>query len=89
MALRSAEELRAIGAVQTRRICVVERYLERSGRRPQALGVHVALASFKLAAIFEGIHLRVAQGAAEDAGFGDVGDAVEPLLAAGLRALKA
>lgn len=47
---------------------------------------HLGLAHFKLAAILEGIHHRFAAGQTVGAGFDTIGSAVEPLLAAGLRA---
>ena len=47
---------------------------------------HLGLAHFKLAAILEGIHHRFAAGQTVGGGFDTIGSAVEPLLAAGLRA---
>jgi hypothetical protein len=48
---------------------------------------HLGLAHFKLAVILEGIHFRHAQGQTVGEGFDSVGNAVEPILAAGLAAI--
>ncbi|WP_219414938.1 phosphotransferase family protein [Pseudonocardia nigra] len=66
----------------------VARYAERSGRDLSELGFHLALGYFKSAVICEGIHYRYQQGQTVGAGFDTVGQAVEPLLAAGLAALR-
>jgi aminoglycoside phosphotransferase (APT) family kinase protein len=63
-------------------------YAERSGRDLAAMGFYLGLASFKLAVILEGIHYRYTQGQTVGEGFDSVGDAVEPLIAAGITALK-
>lgn len=65
----------------------LERYAAASGRDLGEMGFHTALANFKLAVICEGIHHRYQAGQTVGDGFEHVGDAVEPLLAAGLRAL--
>ncbi|QCX28384.1 phosphotransferase family protein [Nocardioides jishulii] len=51
-----------------------------------AMEFHLGLAHYKLAAILEGIHHRFVAGQTVGGGFDHIGDAVEPLLAAGLRA---
>ena len=55
-----------------------------SGRDLDRMDFHLGLAYFKLAVILEGIHYRHLQGQTVGAGFDHIGDAVEPLLAAGL-----
>ncbi|MFE9099988.1 phosphotransferase family protein [Actinomadura geliboluensis] len=67
---------------------VVARYAARSGRDVSSIGFYVALACFKLAVISEGIHYRYLRGQTVGEGFGAVGAAVEPLLRAGLAALR-
>ncbi|MEU1430807.1 phosphotransferase family protein [Nocardia sp. NPDC005746] len=64
------------------------RYAERSGRDLANLGFYQGLAAFKLAAILEGIHYRYLHGQTVGAGFDTIGDAVEPLLRAGIDAVK-
>ncbi|GMA21832.1 phosphotransferase family protein [Arsenicicoccus piscis] len=66
----------------------VARYEQTSGRHAADLGFYEALAFFKLAVILEGIHLRHAQGKTVGEGFAHIGDAVEPLLAAGLSVIS-
>jgi aminoglycoside phosphotransferase (APT) family kinase protein len=66
---------------------VVERY-SRGGRDLSDLGFYLGLAYFKIAVILEGIHYRHLHGQTVGEGFDQVGDAVEPLLEAGLSALK-
>lgn len=66
---------------------IVARYEERSGRRLRDLGFNLGLASFKLAAILEGIHYRYLRGETVGAGFDQLGDLVEPLLDSGLTAM--
>ena len=63
-------------------------YAEHSGRDLSAIGFYLGLASFKLAVILEGIHYRYTQGQTVGEGFDSVGAAVEPLVAAGITALK-
>ena len=48
---------------------------------------HLGLAHLKLAVILEGIHYRFLQGQTVGAGFDTIGEAVQPLLSAGLAAL--
>lgn len=63
-------------------------YADETGRDLAAIGFYLALASFKLAVILEGIHYRCAQGQTVGEGFDSVGDAVEPLISAGITSLK-
>ncbi|MGH3366017.1 MAG: phosphotransferase family protein [Nocardioidaceae bacterium] len=67
---------------------MLTRYGERSDRDLSDIGFYLALAHFKLAVILEGIHFRYTRGQTVGAGFEKVGDRVEPILAAGLRATK-
>ena len=64
------------------------RYAAASGRSLGHLGFHIALGAFKLAVILEGIHYRHAHGQTVGAGFDQIGQMVEPLVAIGLDALK-
>jgi aminoglycoside phosphotransferase (APT) family kinase protein len=64
------------------------RYAAGSDRDMSRFGWYLGLASYKLAGILEGIHLRHSRGQTVGAGFAGIGDAVPPLLAAGLRSLK-
>ncbi len=66
----------------------LERYAAAGGPDLDALDFHLGLAYFKLAAILEGITYRHQQGQTVGDGFEGVGDAVEPLLAAGLDATR-
>jgi aminoglycoside phosphotransferase (APT) family kinase protein len=63
------------------------RYAGQSGRSLDAMPFYLALAHFKLAVICEGIHRRHVEGTTPDGAFGKVGDAVQPLVLAGLAAL--
>jgi aminoglycoside phosphotransferase (APT) family kinase protein len=65
----------------------LEQYAAASGRDLSRMDFHLGLAHFKLAVILEGIHFRHAQGHTVGEGFDSVGDAVQPLLAAGLTAI--
>jgi aminoglycoside phosphotransferase (APT) family kinase protein len=65
----------------------LERYAAASGRDLRAMDFHLGLAHLKLAVILEGIHYRFLHGQTVGAGFDTVGQAVQPLLAAGLAAL--
>jgi aminoglycoside phosphotransferase (APT) family kinase protein len=65
----------------------LEQYAAASGRDLSRMDFHLGLAHFKLAVILEGIHFRHAQGHTVGEGFDTVGDAVQPLLAAGLTAI--
>jgi aminoglycoside phosphotransferase (APT) family kinase protein len=62
------------------------RYATASGRDLPDLGFHLGLAYLKIAVILEGIHHRYLAGQTVGDGFDRIGDAVEPLLAAGLAA---
>ena len=67
---------------------VIARYAARSDRDLSDLGFYIALSSFKLAGIVEGIHYRYVNGQTVGDGFAHVGDGVFALLDAGLAALK-
>jgi aminoglycoside phosphotransferase (APT) family kinase protein len=68
------------------------RYAERAGRDlgdiGQGMAWHLGLAYFKLAVILEGIHFRYLQGATVGEGFDQIGAGFDPLIAAGLDALR-
>src|SRR5690606_6857317 len=69
---------------------IIAQYAQARGLDPDllhdSLQFHLGLAHFKLAAILEGIHHRFSAGQTVGTGFDTIGSAVEPLLAAGLRA---
>ncbi|MCY7394756.1 MAG: phosphotransferase family protein [Nocardioides sp.] len=65
----------------------LERYAAASGRDLGEMGFHIGLAHLKLAVICEGIHFRFTQGQTVGDGFDSIGQAVEPMLAAGLAAM--
>ena len=67
---------------------LVASYAALSGRDLGDLDFHIALACFKLAVILEGIVLRHLQGQTVGAGFDGVERAVQPLLDAGLDAIR-
>ena len=67
---------------------IIERYAARSERDLSRFGFYLALAAFKLSAILEGIHYRHLHGQTVGPGFDHVGDAIHPLLDAGLTSLK-
>jgi aminoglycoside phosphotransferase (APT) family kinase protein len=67
---------------------VIERYAAGSDRDLSRFGFYLGLATFKLAAILEGIHYRYLEGQTVGEGFAAVGEAIDPLLASGLDALK-
>ncbi|WP_395729580.1 phosphotransferase family protein [Nakamurella sp.] len=67
---------------------VVARYAAGSDRDLGRFGWYLGLASYKLAGILEGIHLRHSRGQTVGGGFAGVGDAVAPLLDAGLQSLR-
>jgi aminoglycoside phosphotransferase (APT) family kinase protein len=67
---------------------ILERYAARSGRDLSRLGFYIGLASFKLAVILEGINYRYVHGQTVGEGFENIGSLVEPLVAAGLSAVK-
>jgi len=63
---------------------VIERYSGGAHRDLSDLGFHLGLATFKLAAILEGVHHRHLRGQTVGVGFDRIGEAVPPLLRAGL-----
>jgi aminoglycoside phosphotransferase (APT) family kinase protein len=67
---------------------LIERYTARSDRDLSRFGFYLGLASFKMAAILEGIHYRHLRGQTVGSGFERMGDAVIPFLDAGLTSLK-
>jgi aminoglycoside phosphotransferase (APT) family kinase protein len=67
---------------------LLEQYSRASGRDLGDLGFHLALASFKVAVILEGIHYRHIHGQTVGAEFDGIGDMVEPVVAIGLDYLK-
>jgi aminoglycoside phosphotransferase (APT) family kinase protein len=67
---------------------VLARYAMHSDRDLSHFGFYLGLASYKLAAILEGIHFRHLQGQTVGPGFEDIGLAIHPLLDAGLTAMK-
>ena len=66
---------------------ILERYAA-NGRDLSQFGWYLGLAAYKLATIAEGIHYRHAQGKTVGDGFAGTGEAVAPLLHAGLTSLK-
>ncbi|MCA1981276.1 phosphotransferase family protein [Nocardioides nematodiphilus] len=66
---------------------ILTRYAAGGGRDLTHFGFYLGLAAFKLAAILEGIHYRYLQGQTVGPGFDHIGEAIHPLLAAGLDAL--
>ncbi|GAA4385429.1 phosphotransferase family protein [Tsukamurella soli] len=67
---------------------VISLYRARSDRDLSRFGFYLGLASFKLAAIIEGIHYRFIHGQTVGAGFDRVGDAVGIMLETGLTSLE-
>ena len=67
---------------------IIGTYSAHSARDLSRFGFYLGLASFKLAAILEGIHFRYRHGQTVGPGFEHIGDAIHPLLDAGLTALK-
>ncbi|WP_067568714.1 phosphotransferase family protein [Nocardia acidivorans] len=66
---------------------MLERYARLADLDLTHIGFYVALASFKLAVIAEGIHYRYLHGQTVGAGFEKMGEMVDPLLRAGIAAL--
>jgi aminoglycoside phosphotransferase (APT) family kinase protein len=66
---------------------ILARYDAGSHRDLDRFGFYVGLAAYKLAAILEGIHYRHLHGQTVGEGFDTIGDAIHPLLQAGLAAL--
>jgi aminoglycoside phosphotransferase (APT) family kinase protein len=67
---------------------IVARYDAASHRDLGGFGFYLGLAAYKLAAILEGIHYRHLAGQTVGEGFDTIGDAIHPLLEAGLSALE-
>lgn len=67
---------------------ILDRYERGTGTTAQHLDFYLGLAAYKLAAILEGIHVRHQRGQTVGAGFDRVGDVTEPLLDAGITAMK-
>jgi len=67
---------------------IVARYAMHSNRDLSRFGFYLGLASYKLAAILEGIHYRHLHGQTVGPGFENVGPGIHPLLDTGLTALK-
>ncbi|WP_010315317.1 phosphotransferase [Saccharopolyspora spinosa] len=67
---------------------VRQRYTEVSGRRLDNFGFYLGLAHYKFAGIVEGIHYRYVNHQTVGKGFDQYGLLTEPLLEAGLAALK-
>ena len=67
---------------------ILDRYAQASGRDLSDLGFYIALGSFKVAVILEGIHYRYVHGQTVGEGFEAIGTIVEPLVASGLAALR-
>ncbi|MGB9013655.1 MAG: phosphotransferase family protein [Aeromicrobium sp.] len=65
---------------------VLQRYASATGRDVSDIGFHLGLAFFKLAVILEGIHFRYSQGQTLGEGFDTIGEAIGPLVHAGLAA---
>ncbi len=68
---------------------IAQAYARETGRDLTELDFFVALASFKLAVVLEGIHARHLAGNTVGEGFDQYGDAVPVLVRAGLRQLAA
>ena len=67
---------------------LLDRYAQASGRSLSDLGFYIALGSFKLAVILEGIHYRYVHGQTVGEGFEQIGTQVEPLVVSGLAAIR-
>lgn len=67
---------------------LLARYRAAGGRDLSDMAFHLALAYYKLAVILEGIYFRFRQGKTVGEGFEELGRGVEPLLRAGIDALK-
>jgi aminoglycoside phosphotransferase (APT) family kinase protein len=67
---------------------LLDRYAHASGRNLSDLGFYIALGSFKLAVILEGIHYRYVHGQTVGDGFDQIGERVQPLVVSGLAALR-
>lgn len=67
---------------------LLERYAVGSGIDLAGFGFYLGLASFKLAAILEGIHFRYLRGETVGPGFDRIGSLPQQLLSSGLNSLK-
>jgi aminoglycoside phosphotransferase (APT) family kinase protein len=67
---------------------IAARYARGSSRDLARFGFYLGLAAYKLAAILEGIQYRFLHGQTVGEGFDTIGDAIHPLLDAGLAAMK-
>jgi len=67
---------------------LISRYADRSGLDVGHLSWYTALGYYKLAVICEGIHYRYATGQTVGQGFDQIGNIVEPLVAAGRHVLS-
>lgn len=67
---------------------ILDRYERGTGTTAHHFGFYLGLAAYKLAAILEGIYVRHQRGQTVGAGFDRVGDVTEPLLDAGITAMK-
>lgn len=67
---------------------ILDRYGRATGRDVSRIDYHLAFAFFKLAVILEGIHYRHSHGQTLGEGFEGIGDAVFPLIDAGLSAAR-
>lgn len=67
---------------------ILERYASMTSRRLDGFGWYLGLAAYKLATILEGIHFRHVTGQTVGDGFDHIDLAIEPLIDAGLTALK-
>jgi len=67
---------------------LISRYADRSGLDVSHLPWYTALGYYKLAVICEGIHYRYATGQTVGQGFDQIGNIVEPLVAAGRHVLS-
>jgi aminoglycoside phosphotransferase (APT) family kinase protein len=67
---------------------VIARYAEATGKDLVRLGWHLGLASYKLAAILEGIHYRFLRGQTVGTGFDTIGEGMQALLDTGLATVR-
>ncbi len=67
---------------------ILQRYAAGSGQHLDGFGFHLALASFKLAGIFEGVYFRHLNGQTIGIGFEHLSDVPELLIASGLESIK-
>jgi aminoglycoside phosphotransferase (APT) family kinase protein len=67
---------------------LLERYAVSTGANLYRINWYTAFGFFKLAVILEGIHFRFSNGQTVGTGFAEIGNWVEPLIAAGLDALS-